>query len=112
MGEERAQLALERRGDVLGVVRLVCLPQQQRARPVRRGTEVGEEMGVTRRHDGVGHEEAGLAVVGVQAVTPPWVVTQHHVGLQTADPAHQLASLVDARLQLTVRVAEEDDVVA
>ena len=40
------------------------------------------------------------------------IVAQHHVGLQTADPAHQLASLVDARLQLTVRVAEEDDVVA
>ena len=79
---------------------------------MRRGAEVGEEVRVARRHDGIGHEEAGLAVVGVQPVTPPWVVTQHHVGLQTADPAHQLASLVDARLQLTVRVTEEHDVVA
>jgi hypothetical protein len=110
MGEERAQLVLEERGDVLGVVGLVGLPEQQRGGPVRRGAEVGEEVRIARRHDGVGHKEPGRAMVGVQAVAPPWVVTQNHVGLQTANPARQLATLVDARLQLTVGVAEEHHV--
>ena len=75
-------------------------------------SEVGEEVRVACRHDAVGHEEAGVAVVGVQAVAAPGVVTQHDVGLQTADPPRQLATLVDARLQLTVGVAEEHDVAA
>ena len=71
--------------DVLDVVRLVGLPQQQRRRAVRGEAVLGEEVRIAGGDDGVAHEPAGVAVVGVQPVALPRVVAEHDVGPQLAD---------------------------
>ena len=93
------------------MVRLVGFPQEQRRRTVGSEARLSEEVRVARGHGAVGDEEAGVAVVGVQAVAAPRVVAEHHVGLQATDPVGQLTPLGQPVLELAVVPAEEDHVV-
>ena len=110
MGEQRRELGLDVVADVLHVVDLVGLPQQQGAGPVRRNVLFRKEVRVAGGDDAVGDEQAGVAVVGVQPVALPRVVTQHDVGLELPDPVRDLGALAKRRLELAVGPAKEDDI--
>ena len=47
-------------------------------------------------------EEAGVAVVGVQAIALPRIVSEHDVGTEPPDPAGHLAALPQPALELAV----------
>ncbi len=74
--QERGDLRGYVSGDVLDVVRHVGLEEQQVLRPVR-VTAVGEELVVTGGDEPVCDEPAGMAVVRMQPVPPPRIVTEH-----------------------------------
>ena len=45
---------------------------------------IGEEVGIARGGDGVGDDEPGGAVVGMEAIPAPRVVGQHDIGTDEA----------------------------
>jgi len=89
------------------MVRLVGLEKQQCRRPVRLIAELGEKQRVAGGDDPVGHEEAGVAMVWMQAVPLPRVVTEDDVGPDPADGRGDLKALSNARLELAVGPPEE-----
>ncbi len=104
-------MSVEGVGDVLEVVGLVGRPQQQRAWSMlldAGGELLREEEVVARRHHCVDRGEPRDPVIGVQHVPLPWVVGQHHVGTEPADPTGELAPQVDRGLELTVHSSEHD----
>jgi hypothetical protein len=62
--------------------------------------------------DAIGDEEARVTVVGMQAITPPWVVSEHDVGLEVPDPSCGLLALGDTTLELAVGKSEKHNVSA
>ncbi len=106
---EGGELGLDPVGDVLDVVGLVGLEEEEgRGAP---GLDVvfGEEVRVPGGDDAVAGEVAGGAVVGVDAVPPPGVVGQDHVGPDVADPPGDDTSPLQGDLQLAVDPAAEAD---
>src|SRR4051812_1674286 len=101
--EQRGDLRLLEAGDGLDVVGLLGLPEQQRVRPVRRCTLFGEEVRIARGDDAVGDEKTGVAMIGMQPVTAPRIVSEQHVGSNGAYPVRNLPTLPQARFQLAVR---------
>ena len=73
-----------------------------------RSSSSGKKRGSRRGDDAVGHEEAGVAVVRVQAVALPRVVTEDHIGPDPADAGRDLETLAEPGLELAVGPAEED----
>src|ERR1700722_14295135 len=102
MGEQRLELAGLRIGDVLDMVRLVCLPQQQDPGAVRRFALLGKKMRVSRRHDAVSGQEAGVSMVGMETVSLPGIMAQDYVGADPADPVGDLPSLAQPGLEFAV----------
>ena len=109
VGEQRVELALDRRRHVLGVVRQVGLEQHQRPRAERGEVEVTVEVRVAGADDGVAHQLAGDAVIGMEAVALPRVMAEHDVGVQAANRPDDLGSRGDVVRQLAVDPAEKDD---
>ncbi len=107
--KERRDLRLQGNRDVLHVIDGVGFEQQDRARPVRRQSETGEEQRIACRDDPVGEKESGVAMVGVEAVTLPRIVTEQDVRGDRSDLSSDLALLVSAGLELPVGPSEEDD---
>ena len=106
---KRGELGVDVVGDVLDVVGFVGLPEQQRIGPVVGELLLGEEQRVAGRHDALDGEEAGVAVVGMEAVALPRVVAEHDGGPELADPVGDLPALAERRVELAVGPAEEDD---
>ena len=75
--EQRRDLVGDGRVDRLDVVGLVGLEEQQRVGSVMRTAEPGEEVRVARRDDAVDGQPAGVAVIGMQAIPLPRIVTEH-----------------------------------
>ena len=87
---------------VLDVVGQVRLPQQQRRRSVGLQAQFGEEVGVAGGHEGIGGDEAGRPVVGMEPVAAPGVVPEHDGRPYRAeDPGHR-PPFVDAVVELAV----------
>ncbi len=107
MLEQRGNLGVDRRRHILDVVGLVRLEQQQRRRPVRGDGLLGEEQRVSRGDDAVRDEEAGVAMVRVEAVALPRIVTDDDIRADRADRSTYLPSLAQPGLQLSVRPAQE-----
>ena len=74
------------------------------------GVLLGKEVRVARGHNSVRDEEAGVAVIGVDPVPLPRIVTEDDVRSHAPDPRAHLPALADARFQLAVGPAEEDNV--
>ena len=104
-----ASLASTEAVDVLGVVGLVGLPQQQRPGPVVGEALLGEEVRVAGGDDAVAGQQAGMAMVGVEAVALPRIVAEHDVGPQQADDPGHLAARGEVAVELAVDLAEEHD---
>ena len=90
------------------MIGLVRFEQQHGLRPVGQGVELREEEGVSRGDDPVGHEEAGISVVRMQAVALPRIVTEDDVRPDLANARRDLETLAEPRLELAVGPAEED----
>src|SRR5207245_3684404 len=84
-------------------------PQQQGMRAVRGDVVLREEVRIPRSDHPVGDEEAGVAMVGMEAVTLPRVVAEHDRGTGPADPPGHPLSLLDAGHELAVDSAQEVD---
>jgi hypothetical protein len=110
VGEEGGELCFEEGAHVLCMVRLVGFEEQERRRTVGGCPKLGEKERVARRDDRVGGKEASVAVVRVEAVALPGIVHEDDIGPETADRVYNLPSLANARFELAVRPAEEDDV--
>ena len=78
MREQRVDLHRQRRPHVLEVVLDVGLEEEEPFGPVRLETLLGKEVRVTGGDDAVDREPAGLAMVGVQAVALPRIVSEQH----------------------------------
>ena len=92
VGEQRIQLAFQRRRDVFHVVRLVGLEQQEGGRTMVGETEVGEEVRVARRDHTLAGEQSGVAMIGMKSVALPGVVPEHHGGTEFPDHAGHVAA--------------------
>ena len=96
--------------DALDVVDDLGLEQQQRARAGGGAREPGKKCG-SRAATIASITNAGVAVVGVQAVPLPRVVTEHDVGPHRADQrAHTCSRARRVVGELAVDRAEEVDV--
>ena len=93
--------------DIFDVVGLVGFPQQQRAGPVRGQVLLAIEVRVACRDDALASEQPGVAMVGVQAVALPRVVTEHDIGAKLAYHPGDLAASLQVAVELTVDVIEE-----
>ena len=109
---EGGELGVDRRADVLDVRGLVRLPEQQRRRSVRLEPVLGMEVGVASGHDGLADEQAGVAVIRMEPVALPGVVTEHDLRTQPADDAGHVAPGRAVAVQLAVDAAEEHDLAA
>ena len=107
VGLQRGQLAVDELGDVLDVVRLVGLQQQQRRGAMRGEAVLGEEVRIAGGDDRVAHEPTGVAVIGMEPVALPRVVTEHDVGPQLADDPGDLGDRRPIARQVAVDVPEE-----
>ena len=72
-------------GHVLDVVGLVGLPQQEPVRSMVGDAVFGEEVRVAGGDDAVAGEQAGVAMIGMQAVPLPRVVAEHDLGTEFPD---------------------------
>src|ERR1700722_1103561 len=79
---------------------------------MRRFVELGKEERIASRDDPLGREKSRLSMIRVEAIALPRVMCQDNLGSETPDPESHLASLLETRSELTVRPAEEDDVVS
>ena len=70
---------------------------------------LGEEVRIAGGDDGVAHQPAGVAVVGVQAVPLPRVVAEHDLRSQLADDPGDLAARRPIAVELAVDAVEEAD---
>src|SRR5262249_60081740 len=59
--------------------------------------------------DTVDGEEARMAMIGMQAVTLPRIVTEHDFGTEVTDPSGDVATQLECRFELPVDRAEERD---
>jgi hypothetical protein len=73
---------------------------------------LGKEVRIPCRHDALACEEPGVAVIRVESIPTPRIVTEHDVGSEHADPSGDLGPLTEAGLELAVDAAEEDDITA
>ena len=71
--------------------------------------EIGEELRIAGGDHPVGEEPAGVAVIGVQPVPAPRIVSEDHVGAHPPDHLAHLAALDDPRFELAVGPVEEVD---
>ena len=108
VGVQRGELGVGEAGHVLDVIGLVRLEQQERLGTVVRQLLLGEEVRVARRDHPFDGEQPRVPVIGVQPVPLPRVVSEHHRGLEPADPVGHLPPLAQPRVELAVGPAEED----
>ena len=93
-------------GDLLDVVDDLGFEEEQCSRAVR-GAGGGEEVGIAGGDDAVDRELPGPAVVGVEAVLLPGIVTEDHVGADGPDDRAHLFPPGRVVLELTVDRVEE-----
>ena len=70
---------------------------------------IGKEVRVAGGHDGIGHDEAGVAVVRMEAITAPGVMAQDDIGADGANRPCDLPLGPGAIAELAVGPAEEID---
>ena len=105
--EQRRDLAIEVSVDAFEMIDAAGLEQQERLRTVRREILVGEEVRVARGDDAVDGQPSRFAMIGMQAVRLPGIVTEHDVGLHLADRGADLGSRSEIVYQLAVDAAQE-----
>src|SRR5271165_4134647 len=106
--QQGRQLRVDEVAHILEMVRLIRLEQQQSRWPVRQVAELWEKERIACSDDAVGEQETSVAMVGMQPVALPRVMTEHHVGPYLADPGGNLEALAEAGLELAVGPAEKD----
>jgi hypothetical protein len=70
---------------------------------------VTKEVWVTCGNDGVGEEESGCSMIGVEAVALPWVVAQHHIGLHNANESHESIAHFHCVFEFSINCAEKSN---
>ena len=107
VGEQRLDFWPGVTGDVLGVVWLLGLEKQKCLRSVMGNVVFDEEERVARGNDSVNREKPCVPVIGVQAVTLPRIMTEHHDRFEFPDPVGNLRSLTEATFEFPIGPAEE-----
>lgn len=107
MGKEGGHLGFGEAGDFLNMVHLLRLKEEKSGGPVRCQFLLGEEVRVACGHHAICHQEPGTAMIRVQPVPPPGVMTEDNVGPGLADPVSHLPALVDPGVEFAIRPAEE-----
>jgi hypothetical protein len=74
---------------------------------MRGRADVGEEVGVSGGHQRVEAEEAGVAMVGMESVSPPRVVSEHHGRTERTDDTGHLSPLLLSVAEFAVHPAQE-----
>ena len=107
--QESGDLPVDELGDIFGVVGCVGFPEQQAAWTVRRQLVFFEEVWIPRRHHTVARKQTGVAMIGMQAVTLPRVVSKHDVGSKLANPVRHLPALTQPAVEFAIRPTEKDN---
>tara|TARA_B110000305_G_scaffold220469_1_gene262345 strand:- start:1038 stop:1619 length:582 start_codon:yes stop_codon:yes gene_type:complete len=107
MRMERIELCADVSTDVLAVVWLIGLPQQKGVRPVVGDAVLSVEVRVTGSNDPFARQEASVAVVRVQPIPFPRIVTEYDLRLELANRLGDVAPLAQAAVEFAVDVLEE-----
>ena len=110
VGQERRHLGFREAGDVFDVIEFLRLKEEERARTMRCQFLIGEEVWIACSNHAVRHQEAGTAMVRMQAVASPRVMAEDHIGADLANPVRHLPALAKPRVEFAVRPPEEGDV--
>ena len=102
MRMERIELCADVSTDVLAVVWLIGLPQQKGVRPVVGDAVLSVEVRVTGSNDPFARQEASVAVVRVQPIPFPRIVTEYDLRLEFANRLGDVAPLAQAAVEFAV----------
>ncbi len=109
VGLERGEFGVDPTGDVFEVVRGVGLEQQQVLGPMVGDSVLWEEVRVAGGHDALAGEQAGVAMIGMQPISLPRVVAEHHVGPELSDRERHVTACHKIAIEFAVDVLEEHD---
>ena len=109
MDQQRLDLEVVEPDGRLHMVGEIGLPQQQVIRSVGCQVQLGEEVRVAGGHQCPDGEEAGMAMIGMQAVTPPRIVAEHDGRPQCPENSGHLSAPVDIVKEFAVDATEELD---
>ncbi len=70
-------------------------------------TEFGEEVRVACSDHAVAREQSRVAMVGVQPISLPGIVPEHHVGAEFANHARHVAACREVAVEFTIDTLEE-----
>jgi hypothetical protein len=107
--KKRIDFGVDKSRDVLDVIGFVGLEQQRRIGPVNRKSMVLEIVRITGRHDAIESKPTGIAMIGMEPVSLPWVVRENNSGLERANPVGHLITDMKGGLELAIGVSEHDD---
>ncbi len=109
MSLEGVKLGVDPTGDVLDMIWSVGLPQQQMIWAMMGDLVFSEEMRVARCDDRFASQQTGVAMVWMQAISLPRIVTKHHIGAQFAYHAGDASTRRQVAVEFAVNVFEEYD---
>ena len=104
---QRIQLQVDHSTHILRVVRLVGLPQQEGVGPMVWHRVLFEEVRIASCDDPFAGEESGVAVVGMQAISLPRVMSEHHTRSEFPNGEGDAAPRVETAVEFAVDVVEE-----
>jgi hypothetical protein len=68
-----------------------------------------EEMRITRGNDGIAGEKPSMTVIGMKAVTLPWVMTKNDLGSESTYVAGNFATEFAGVIEISVDLVHEND---
>ena len=107
--QERFNLRVDKATDVFDVIWLIGFKQEGAIGAVNLKTVVVEIVRISSGDDAVQGEPSGIAMIGMEPVSLPWIMSENDIGLCRANPVGNLIANVKCRLEFAVDMAEHDD---
>jgi hypothetical protein len=109
MRQECFNLRVDKATDVFDMIGLVCFKQEGAIGAVNLKTVVFEVVRISSGDDAVECEPSGIAMIGMEPVSLPRIMSENDIGLCRANPVGNLIANVQCRLEFAVDMTEHDD---
>jgi len=109
MGQERFDLRVNKSADVFDMIWLVGFKEKGTIGAVNLKTVVAEIVRITGSHDAVECEPSGIAMIGMESVSLPRIMSENDIGLNRTDPVGNLIANVKCRLEFAIDMTKHDD---
>jgi hypothetical protein len=107
--EECRDLDVDGGADVLGVIGFVSLPKKHVGGSMVSNAVLSKEVGISSSDHCIAQEEPRSAMVRVEAIPLPRIVSKNHIGFQAANFPSETAAKITRGFEISVDLVEKDN---